>query len=345
MPINENAPLNVVPGAIRFNTDTMELEYYRGGPVGFGTTTTTGEWVNISTDSPDIQTGGTRGVFGGGYTPITNTIEYVTISTTGNALDFGDLTQVRLNLSSCSSSTRGLFSGGWLSPNSLNIIDYITISITGNAIDFGDLSQIRYGAGGCSSSTRGVFGGGSGPAPTNTATNIIDYITISSIGNAIDFGDLTQTINFCASFSSSTRGIFSTSLAINFVTISTLGNASNFGNLTQARDGLSGCSNSIRGILGGGILSSISQNTIDYVTISTLGNAVDFGDLTIPRYFYGTSSCSSSTRGLFVGGITPFYNVIDYVTIMSTGNAVDFGDLTSIRAGLAALSNGHGGLG
>jgi hypothetical protein len=58
---NELAPLTVIPGAIRFNTDSMKLEYYRGGPVGFGTTTQTGEWVNLTTDSPDIQTGGARG--------------------------------------------------------------------------------------------------------------------------------------------------------------------------------------------------------------------------------------------------------------------------------------------
>ena len=40
---------------------------------------------------------GTRGVFGGGHTPspssqVKNTIDYITIATTGNATDFGDLT-------------------------------------------------------------------------------------------------------------------------------------------------------------------------------------------------------------------------------------------------------------
>ena len=57
--------MSITPGAIRFNTDTMKLEYYRLGSVGFGVTTITGEWVNITTDSPDIQTGGTRGVLVG----------------------------------------------------------------------------------------------------------------------------------------------------------------------------------------------------------------------------------------------------------------------------------------
>ena len=58
---------NITPGAIRFNTDSMKLEYYHLGSVGFGTMAT-GEWVQITTDSPDIQTGGTRGLFGGGHT-------------------------------------------------------------------------------------------------------------------------------------------------------------------------------------------------------------------------------------------------------------------------------------
>ena len=108
----ENAPLSVTPGAIRFNTDSMKLEYYRGGPVEFGTTTQTGEWVNLTTDSPDIQTGGARGVFAGGYTnspsSFTNIIDYITISTTGNAIDFGDLVVPGGRGSSCSNAHGGL---------------------------------------------------------------------------------------------------------------------------------------------------------------------------------------------------------------------------------------------
>ena len=107
--------MTIPQGAMRFNTDSMKLEYYRGGPVGFGTTTQTGEWVNITTDSPDIQTGGARGVFGGGYTaPATsfNVIQYITISSTGNAIDFGDLSAAKGLIGACSSSTRGVFSGG-----------------------------------------------------------------------------------------------------------------------------------------------------------------------------------------------------------------------------------------
>ena len=76
----------ITPGAIRFNTDSMKLEYYRGGSAGIGTLAT-GEWVQITTDTPDIQTGGTRGLnMGGIIAPArTDAVDYITISTTGNS--------------------------------------------------------------------------------------------------------------------------------------------------------------------------------------------------------------------------------------------------------------------
>ena len=160
MPLpNELAPLTVIPGALRFNTDSGKLEYYRGGPVGFGTTTQTGEWVNLTTDSPDIQTGGARGLFGGGYTPAqTNVIEYINISSTGNALDFGDLSQSRVSPAASASSTRGVFSGGQIQPSFVNqnTIDYITFSNRGNAIDFGDGQATKSGVFGCSNGHGGL---------------------------------------------------------------------------------------------------------------------------------------------------------------------------------------------
>jgi hypothetical protein len=134
----------------------------------------------------------TRGVFGGGgdvtlnpAAVVFNVIEYITIASTGNATDFGDLTQARNSLAACSSSTRGVFGGGYIT----NIIDYITIATTGNATDFGDLTVPRGYLAACSSSTRGVFGGGHTYTPTYIPYNIIDYITIATIGNAQDFGD------------------------------------------------------------------------------------------------------------------------------------------------------------
>jgi hypothetical protein len=131
-----------------------------------------------------------RGVFGGGDAEgpdpsQRNTIDFVTIATTGNATDFGDLTVYRARLYSCSSSTRGLFAGGInnQSPAVKNIIDYITIASAGNATDFGDLSASRVSGAACSSELRGLFAGGSSQIE-------IDFVTIATTGNATDFGDL-----------------------------------------------------------------------------------------------------------------------------------------------------------
>jgi hypothetical protein len=329
-------------GQLRYNTDSNKVELYDGN-----------QWVEVQSSRPDLN-GGARGVFGGGFvTPSnTNTIEYITISSTGNAQDFGDLFQTRRLASSCSSSTRGLFGGGY-APGSVNTIDFITISSTGNAADFGDLTQGRYGPGACSNSTRGIFSGGNSPSvPAPGGSNVIDYVTIASAGNAVDFGDTTVARWYTSSSSSQTRGIIAggatpaASNVIDYTTISTLGNATDFGDLIQGRYGLSSCANATHALFAGGQNPSSYFNTIDYITIATLGNAVNFGSLTITRG-YG-SSCSSPTRGVFSGGYTPSpsanYNTIDYVTILAQGNAVDFGDLIALINGNAACSNAHGGL-
>ena len=72
---------------------------------------------------------------GGSYT-VTTAIDYVTIATTGDATDFGDLTVQRAP-TGASSPTRGLFLGG---VPGQNVVDYIEIPTTGNSIDFGDLT-------------------------------------------------------------------------------------------------------------------------------------------------------------------------------------------------------------
>ena len=289
---------------------------------------------------PTEQRGRGRGVFGGGGTsPLSsNTIDYVQISTQGNAIDFGDLTQARRMPSSCSSSTRGLWGGGY-DPTSYNIIDYITIATTSNALDFGDLTAARLGLTACSNSTRGLFAAG-------FSSNIIDYVTIASTGNAIDFGDVVNlSTNQPASCSSSTRGVFAggtspTTNVIEYVTILTTGNALDFGDLTVDRGGSpSGCSSPIRGIFAGGAAPS---SLIDYITIASTGNTITFGNLTVARR--NSAGCSNSIRGVFGGSDNPSSNTIDFITIASTGNAQDFGDLTSNRGG-AACSDSHGGLG
>jgi len=328
-------PASVRKGMLFYNRDFATIEFWDGD-----------RWRQVD----NVRTGG-RGVFSAGNP---TTISYINILSTGNALNFGNLTgTTAANTSSCSSSTRGIFGGG----SYVNTITYITIASEGNSISFGTLSTANRGyLAACSSSTRGVFGGGYTTSPANATVNVIDYITISTLGNALDFGDLFTGRYNTGSFSSPTRGIwgggvgvgptFSLQKSIEFITISSTGNATNFGDLTQTKAQNSGCSNSTRGLFMGGSLLAGSSfiNTIDYITIASVGNAITFGDLTQARGRGGC--CSTSTRGVLGGGFTTSkVNTIDYITITSTGNAQDFGDLTESQNGIGACSDSHGGLG
>jgi hypothetical protein len=325
-------PADPVEGMVRFNDDLNTLEFWNGF-----------EWRQFT-----VTGASGRGVFGGGGV---NIIELVNIPSTGNSINFGDLSAGSIfslpdRQTTASSSIRGLFVGGRNSPagTNTNTIAYITIASEGNVIDFGDLTAARRMMIGVSSSSRGVFGGGYNPVQ-----NTIDYVQISTLGNALDFGDLIAGNQSMGGCSSPVRGIWSGGYtptrvtSIQYITISSTGNAVSFGDLTQARAFLSGCSNSTRGIFGGG--ESPSQlNTVDYITIASTGNATYFGDLTVARN--GLYACSNQTRGLFGGGGTPgALNTIDYVNISTLGNALDFGDLSAARRFLSALSDSHGGLG
>lgn len=280
-----------------------------------------------------------RGLFSGGDGYI-NTVQWIQISSTGNAADFGDLTQGRDNLGAMASATRAVMGGGTFSGNvRTNIMDYVTIASTGNAADFGDLQHaVGNGVGSCSSSTRGVVAGGDDGASKDK----IQYITIASTGNSTDFGDLVVgRDNINGGMSNGTRGICAVggytasatvTSRISYITIASTGNASQFGDL-QSGGFIYGCaSNSTRGL-------AADNTTIDYVTIASTGNGTDFGDLPVSRG--DCTAVANGTRCVFTGSGSAD---CDYVTIATTGNAIDFGDLVATGQKTAAISNAHGGL-
>ena len=66
-------------------------------------------------------------------------MQYVTIASTSNAIDFGDLTTSKSNMTiNGSNNTIGIFGGGQ-TPSSSVTIDSITFVSLWNAQDFGDL--------------------------------------------------------------------------------------------------------------------------------------------------------------------------------------------------------------
>ena len=313
------------------------------------------------TTNQRVNSAGGRAVIPGGYNPSLspvasrslNTMVYISIQTTGNALDFGDLSFGSASGASCGSVTRGLCGATYVAPSvtgSLNNIDYFTIATTGNGADFGDLTQGRSYLASFSSQTRGIWAGGVGsPTPSPYMSNVIDYVTIATAGNATDFGDTADVAYYGAQGASSpTRGIWSggspSEDMIQYVTIASTGNANEFGNLSANRKGPSEASSSTRCIIAGGYTPT-ALNTIEYITIATTGNAEDFGDLTFAgAYIAGTSN---SVRAVWCGRYTSpgTTNTIEYTEIQTLGNAQDFGDLISAYSNLSgATSDTHGGL-
>jgi len=359
---NDDGSPDCEPGSIRFNTDTANLEYFRGKTLG---------WSQFELINPNLGGGtgsntglGVRGFAYGGHEgpngsdTYTAEIDFLTISTLGDATKFGDLTTARGNgIAGFASRTRGIGAGGYAAP-AQNIIEFITMASTGDATDFGDLTSNREGPMGLSSSTRGIAAAG-WSRPNSANIREIDYVTIAETGNSVDFGDLITPTNYGAGTASSTRGLLIGGYSnpspqenyytnrIEFITIATLGNAQDFGdyNATNTNQ-VSAASNSTRGLIwGGGADQANRTNVIDFVTIATKGNATDFGDMTIAAQS-GTAK-SSPTRCVYYSGNRGETNVIQFVEIATTGNAADFGDAATGSHGKyshCGFSNGHGGL-
>ena len=131
-------------------------------------------------------------------------IEMVTISSKGNATDFGDAAILSTyHQNGSSSSTRGIVAGGY-NPTYLTDIQYITMSSSGNAQIFGDLTLARQRPGAASTQTRSVLYGGY--TDGGSVVNTIDFITIATTGNAQDFGDSADGNNYTKAGCSDSHG-------------------------------------------------------------------------------------------------------------------------------------------
>jgi len=329
-------PSEIPLGAMRFNSNSQKLEYWMGSA-----------WMQIQTFSPNLNGGGRALSMGGQAPGDINIVEFVTISTQGNATNFGDLSVTRTQSAGLGSRVRGFCVGGMVSPGTYkNDIDSHEFSSTSDFIDFGDLTATARLLAAFSSSTRGVAAGGQ---PRN---DVIDYFTMATTGSSLDFGNLPASDLFGSGLASPTRGLIKDGSdddnSISFVTIATTGNAQDFGDLIVSRGThVQTAANSTRGIFAGGNGPSPNQpsnNEIQFVTIATLGNSTEFGDLT--RSTAETNAgASDPTRAIFMGNGPGAGDTIDYVAIATQGNAVDFGNLSANRTHNCGCSNAHGGLG
>ena len=276
-----------------------------------------GDLTSVGRSSTGSCASATRGLAMGGFDESApayrDIIDFVTISSTGNATDFGNLTINRQPCCSFSNATRGCCAGGYaiaplISPNqNMTTIDYVTIASEGNAVDFGDMTVAFRSRDSLQSPTRGIMAGGY--SSVGSESKVIDFVTIATTGNAQDFGDIGSKFTSYAQngYGNATRGVFP------------LCDSNDSGNYV--------C------------------DTLDFITLSTLGNPTEYGDLTTSRAI--ACSFSNPTRGILVAGASPDSDDIDYNNIATGGTSVDFGEYSaySVLKAASGCSNAHGGLG
>ena len=290
-----------------------------------------------------------------------NVIQKITITTTGNAADFGDLYVKSYQQSNgVGSDTRGIVAGGQTQSLGKNIIQYSTFASSGNSTDFGDLTVGRNIPAGGNNSTRAVFMGGQ---PTY-GTRQMDYVTIATTGNATLFGYLADNGDgygrrYSKGTSSPTYSYYHGGNSgydnqnysnVQKVTTATTGNSSTFGSLLSpyVTNFGAGASSGTRSVFAVGSSSYTVlgyNNVIYYFTNASTGSISDFGDLSEPRAALGC--CHSSTRGVWAGGrssATSYSDAMQYVTLATTGNTTDFGDLVANANYISGMSSDNGGL-
>ena len=335
-------PTDVKPGMVYYNKDFKTIEFWDGN-----------FWKQV-----DNTTTRGRAVHGGGADPSPNSytgfMSVIEMATQGNATHFGSLLKAGQGHDGFSSSTRGFFTGRKTpSANPDDDIEYFTIASGGQTIFFGNLTTARRLAGTFSSSTRGIVA--EGITPSNT--NIIDYVEISTLGDALDFGDSIAIGGLNAGCSSPVKGIFNGGRTesgtwvsrVEEVTIASKGNSVKFGDLTVDPGSNAAFSNSVRGFFAGGHTNpnydTIDPAPVDSISLLSGGNAVRFGDLSAKRT--STTGTASQTRGFVLGGYYDgsISNVIEFMTLATTGTIADFGDLVNKLESGGSLSDSHGGLG
>ena len=201
---------------------------------------------------------------------------------TDAAVDFGDINELapsayslyyHYNGQPIASPTRGIF----VSPTGrdgngrnvpVDVLSYITFDSASDTTDFGNLTVGRSNQGSFASTTRGVIAGGNTGTSSIAYSDVLDYITIASTGNATDFGNLSAGRGSFHCGSNTTRGVTMGGSAassvdtMDYFTIASVGNATDFGNLTA--------NTTKKGVISNG---TKSWNGTDIITIATAANA------------------------------------------------------------------------
>ena len=325
---NNSTGCMIIPSGPTEKRGPRSRGIFAGGDINPATAQDTIDFINIQSNGNAIDFGNlstitsrpsgvsnsTRGLFIGGTGPSSpyylNRIEYITMSSLGNSEDFADISQTLWYVSGGANDTRGVVGGGYATPNApanANNIEFITIASLGvNSSDFGDLLYATREHSATASPTRVVWFGGKGLTGVSDQQVTIQFVTIATLGNSEDFGDLPIDTSSSNASSNGIRGF----------------------------------------VCGGNTPSPGSASDINTIIMATKGNATDYGDLnTSPSQLPQIGTVANSNKAIVAGGTTGGEtNVIQSFSMATTGQSADFGDLTVPRYSPAGVSDSHGGL-
>tara|TARA_R110000796_G_scaffold123747_1_gene238101 strand:+ start:1333 stop:3234 length:1902 start_codon:yes stop_codon:yes gene_type:complete len=300
--------------------------------------------------------GSNRSWTAGGNTPgNTAVVDVVSILSTGNAVDFGDLaTHVGNAAGMAANSTRGFTMAGEAAPAYYQKITAMTLASGGVSSEYGNMTQTGGARYSHNNNTRALtFGAYTPVTPSPYMSNTIDSMTMASAGNVVDFGDMAQArVNGCG-YGNSTKAFSAGgstnpsnsgySNAIEVVTIASTGNSVDYADLAEETIGNSGCSSTTSGYVMTGSTGSGNTATVLHNDLSSGGAGSEFGDLSQARD--RSTGTDNSVIGVNSGGRTPSsVNTIDFFTMATTGNGSDFGDLTQARFYSAGFDDSNSGL-
>lgn len=301
---------------------------------------------------------GSRGILAcgghGGEQNWTRRIDYITIATNANSVQFGENTGSSAScyggVAGASGRGRGILAGGHNNAGTgsmtyYNDINFITIAVPGNSTTFGDLTRVTTHAAAVSNGTRALICGGRNKWNTLSGTTYSDmtYINIATPSNATTYGNITSgAIGGMESGTASTgpcvdatgNGIYGMVQCQNgnfdYMNIAVNSNSHRFGNLSTSRQNHTyggAVSNGTRAIWTTGDSGKMEVMTWETPAVATL----------FAKYYtvnghsaYRNVGCDDGSSGILWGGISAgkaiFRFPMDYVGSSSAMIGTDIGD-------------------
>ncbi len=205
---------------------------------------------------------------------------------------------------------------------------------------------------------RAIFAGGYTPSVNpNDCFNNVDALTIATLGNTIDFNNLTANLAGGYATADRTRVVHSGGIGpraytpgvtindIQYANFASQGDYVDGGDLNNTRAFGAAVCDATRSICGSRGMPSYNAS-IDYFNTQSAGGGQDFGDIhTAKGYAVGMMS---STRGLIAGGVYccpgVSHDTVEYVTISTTGTVTDFGNLSTNRYEMGGFGSSTRGM-